>query len=107
MVCLSLFAFTTILGWNYYGERCCEFLFGVKSIMPYRLIFVLMVGLGAFLQLEAVWLIADIVNGLMALPNLIAIVALSGIVVAETKAYSEYLQQSKLQSVEAIQAMED
>lgn len=107
MVCLSLFAFTTILGWNYYGERCCEFLFGVKSIMPYRLIFVLMVGLGAFLQLEAVWLIADIVNGLMALPNLIAIVALSGVVVAETKAYYEHLQQSKLQSVEAIQAMED
>ena len=107
MVCLSLFAFTTILGWNYYGERCCEFLFGVKSIMPYRLIFVLMVGLGAFLQLEAVWLIADIVNGLMALPNLIAIVALSGVVVAETKAYYEHLQESKLQSVEAIQAMED
>lgn len=107
MVCLSLFAFTTILGWNYYGERCCEFLFGVKSIMPYRLIFVLMVGLGAFLQLEAVWLIADIVNGLMALPNLIAIVALSGVVVAETKAYFEHLQQSKLQSVESIQAMED
>lgn len=107
MVCLSLFAFTTILGWNYYGERCCEFLFGVKSITPYRLIFVLMVGLGAFLQLEAVWLIADIVNGLMALPNLIAIVALSGVVVAETKAYYEHLQQSKLQSVEAIQAMED
>ena len=107
MVCLSLFAFTTILGWNYYGERCCEFLFGVKSIMPYRLIFVLMVGLGAFLQLEAVWLIADIVNGLMALPNLIAIVALSGVVVAETKAYYEHLQESKRQSVEAIQAMED
>lgn len=107
MVCLSLFAFTTILGWNYYGERCCEFLFGVKSIMPYRLIFVLMVGLGAFLQLEAVWLIADIVNGLMALPNLIAIVALSGVVVAETKAYFEHLQESKLQSVESIQAMED
>ena len=107
MVCLSLFAFTTILGWNYYGERCCEFLFGVKSIMPYRLIFVLMVGLGAFLQLEAVWLIADIVNGLMALPNLIAIVALSGVVVAETKSYFEHLQESKLQSVEAIQAMED
>ena len=107
MVCLSLFAFTTILGWNYYGERCCEFLFGVKSIIPYRLIFVLMVGLGAFLQLEAVWLIADIVNGLMALPNLIAIVALSGVVVAETKAYFEHLQERKLQSVESIQAMED
>ena len=68
---------------------------------------VVAVGLGAFLQLEAVWLIADIVNGLMALPNLIAIVALSGVVVAETKAYFEHLQERKQQSVESIQAMED
>lgn len=93
MVCLSLFAFTTILGWNYYGERCCEFLFGVKSITPYRIIFIVMVGLGSFLQLDAVWLIADIVNGLMALPNLIAILALSGGVVAETKHYVKHLEQ--------------
>ena len=91
MICLSLFAFTTILGWNYYGERCCEFLFGVKSIKPYRIVFVMMVGLGAFLQLDAIWLIADIVNGLMALPNLIAIIALSGVVVAETKRYFNHL----------------
>ena len=93
MICLSLFAFTTILGWNYYGERCCEFLFGVKSITPYRIIFIVMVGLGAFLQLDAVWLIADIVNGLMALPNLIAIIALSGVVVAETKQYFKYIEE--------------
>ena len=93
MICLSLFAFTTILGWNYYGERCCEFLFGVKSIKPYRIVFVMMVGLGAFLQLDAIWLIADIVNGLMALPNLIAIIALSGVVVAETKRYFNHLDQ--------------
>lgn len=92
MVCLSLFAFTTILGWNYYGERCCEFLFGVKSITLYRILFIIMIGLGAFLQLDAVWLIADIVNGLMALPNLIALIALSGVVVAETKRYLAYLK---------------
>ncbi len=107
MVCLSLFAFTTILGWNYYGERCCEFLFGVKSITPYRIIFIVMVGLGAFLQLEAVWLIADIVNGLMALPNLIAIVALSGVVVAETKAYFNHLKEPALQSVKSIEMIEE
>lgn len=93
MICLSLFAFTTILGWNYYGERCCEFLFGVKSITPYRIIFIVMVGLGAFLQLDAVWLIADIVNGLMALPNLIAIIALSGVVVSETNQYFKHMEE--------------
>lgn len=107
MVCLSLFAFTTILGWNYYGERCCEFLFGVKSIKPYRIIFILMVGLGAFLQLEAVWLIADIVNGLMALPNLIAIVALSKVVVAETSAYFNYLNQSKQVEIESVKVVNE
>ncbi len=96
MVCLSLFAFTTILGWNYYGERCCEFLFGVKSITLYRILFIIMIGLGAFLQLDAVWLIADIVNGLMALPNLIALIALSGVVVAETKRYLAYLKQEEI-----------
>lgn len=95
MICLSLFAFTTILGWSYYGERCCEFLFGVKSITPYRIIFIGMVGLGAFLQLDAVWLIADIVNGLMALPNLIAIIALSGVVVAETKRYFKHIEEEE------------
>ena len=105
MICLSLFAFTTILGWNYYGERCCEFLFGVKSIKPYRIIFIVMVGLGAFLQLDAIWLIADIVNGLMALPNLIAIIALSSVVVAETKLYFKHLEElekSKLESTSHV-----
>lgn len=91
-ISLSLFAFTTILGWSYYGERCYEFLFGVKGINLYRVVFVLMVLLGAFLKLEMVWIIADIVNGLMALPNLIALIALSPIVVLETKKYFEYLK---------------
>ena len=84
---LVLFAFTTILGWNYYGERCFEFLFGVKYIRLYRIIFVAMVLLGGFIELEAVWVIADIVNALMALPNLIALLALSPVIIVETKKY--------------------
>lgn len=90
-ISLSLFAFTTILGWSYYGERCFEFLFGVKFINLYRIIFVMMVLLGAFLKLDLVWIIADIVNGLMALPNLVALIALSPVVVSETKLYMDYL----------------
>ncbi|MBF1708166.1 MAG: sodium:alanine symporter family protein [Streptococcus sanguinis] len=86
-VFLVLFAFTTILGWNYYGERCFEFLFGVRYIRVYRLLFVLMIVLGGFVGLEAVWIIADIVNALMALPNLIALLVLSPIVISETKRY--------------------
>ena len=86
-LCLVLFATTTILGWSYYGERCVEFLAGAKLIPYYRLLFILMVGVGGFLQLELVWIIADIVNGLMALPNLIALLALSPIVLKESKRY--------------------
>lgn len=85
--CLVLFAFTTILGWSYYGERCFEFLFGTKHIKLYRVIFVIMVALGGFLKLELIWIIADIVNGLMALPNLIALLALSPVIIRETKNY--------------------
>ncbi len=87
LVGLVLFAFTTILGWNYYGERCVEYLMGVKAILPYRIIFICLIACGPFLKLEEIWVLADIVNGLMAIPNLIALIALSGVVVAETKAY--------------------
>ncbi|HEM5314962.1 TPA: sodium:alanine symporter family protein [Streptococcus suis] len=86
-ISLVLFAFTTILGWSYYGERCIEFLFGTKSILPYRLVFVIMVALGGFLKLDLIWTIADIVNGLMALPNLIALLALSPVIIKETRQY--------------------
>ena len=95
LVGLVLFAFTTILGWNYYGERCVEYLLGVKAILPYRIIFILLIACGPFLKLEEIWVLADIVNGLMAIPNLIALVALSGVVVAETKAYAKHLQEVK------------
>ena len=86
-IALVLFAFTTILGWNYYGERACIYLFGTKGVMPYRVIFIALIASGGFLKLEAIWILADIVNGLMAIPNLIALIALSGVVVAETESY--------------------
>lgn len=87
---LVLFAFTTVLGWSYYGERCFEFIFkSTKFLSFYRLVFVIMVALGGYLTLDVVWKIADIVNGLMALPNLIALLVLSPIIFKETKSYFE------------------
>lgn len=98
---LTLFAFTTILGWNYYGERCVEYLVGVKGIMPYRVIFIVLVACGAFIKLDVIWVLADIVNGLMAIPNLIALIGLSGVVVAETKKYHAHLkEQEQAETVE-------
>ena len=93
MIGLVLFAFTTILGWNYYGERCVEYLFGTKYITVYRIIFILIIASVPFLKLEEVWALADIVNGLMAFPNLVALLLLSGVVCSETKAYMKYLEE--------------
>jgi len=90
---LIFFAFTTILGWNYYGERCVDYLFGVKAILPYRLIFIALVAIGPFVHLNVIWTIADIANGLMAFPNLIALLALSGVVISETKLYFDDLNE--------------
>ncbi|WP_462383520.1 alanine/glycine:cation symporter family protein [Pseudomonas sp. Marseille-QA0892] len=86
-VALVVFAFTTILGWSYYGERCWEFLVGTKSIMPFRIIWVLAIPFGAIAQLDFAWLLADTLNGLMAIPNLIALLMLSPVVVKLTKEY--------------------
>lgn len=82
---LILFAFTTLIGWAYYGEKCVEYLFGVHFVVPFRVVFVLFVAVGALAHLEVVWKISDIFNGLMAIPNLIGVLALSSIVVQETK----------------------
>jgi AGCS family alanine or glycine:cation symporter len=84
---LIFFAYSTILGWSYYGEKSVEYLLGEKSVKAYRLLFVLMVFVGAIVKLDLVWTFADIMNGLMALPNLIALLGLSGIVAAETRNY--------------------
>ena len=86
-VALALFAFSTILGWALYGSRCCEFIFGHKAIKPYQILYVIVIVVGATVDLELVWDIADPLNGLMALPNLIALALLSGVVVKCTKAY--------------------
>ena len=92
-ICLALFAFTTILGWNYYGERCLVYLFGTKAIKPYRVVYIAIIATAAFLKLEEIWALADIVNGLMAFPNLIALLLLSGTVVRETKAYLNHVKE--------------
>ena len=86
-LCLTLFAFTTILGWSYYGERCAEFLFGVKVITPFRALWVVAVFVGAVIHLDKVWAIADTLNGMMAIPNLIALLLLSPVVFRLTRAY--------------------
>ncbi len=89
MLCLVFFAFTTILGWNYYSERCLEYLSSgnMKLVMVFRWLYIFAVFIGPYMTVSAVWTIADIFNGLMALPNMIAIFALSGIVVKETKEF--------------------
>jgi AGCS family alanine or glycine:cation symporter len=84
-IALAIFAFTTLLGWSFYGERCVEFLFGVKAIVPYRIAWVLAIPLGASLNLGFVWLVADTLNAMMALPNLIALMLLSPVVFKLTK----------------------
>lgn len=91
MLCLVFFAFTTILGWDYYSERCLEYLTGgkMKIVMAYRWLYIFAVFIGPYMTVKAVWTIADIFNGLMAIPNMIALFALSGIVVRETKDFFE------------------
>ncbi len=84
---LLTFVFSTILGWSYYGEKACEYLFGIRSIFLYRLLWVAAVMAGSLLSVPCVWCFADIANGLMAIPNLISLVALNGLIVAETKKY--------------------
>lgn len=84
---LILFAYSTILGWCYYGEKSIEYLLGIKAVVPYRIVFVLFVGLGAVAKLSLVWNISDTLNGLMAIPNLIGLIFLTPVIVSETKKY--------------------
>ncbi|HDR0738559.1 sodium:alanine symporter family protein [Pasteurella multocida] len=95
---LLFFAFTTILGWCYYGERCFVYLAGTSKLKAYRFIFIVLVGCGAFIHLDVIWILADIVNGLMALPNLVALIGLRHVIVSETEAYFSRL---KLQQTDA------
>ncbi len=97
MMCLAFFAFTTILGWDYYSERCLEYLAGKHTglIRLFRWLYIAVVFVGPYLTVEAVWNIADVFNGLMAFPNLIALLALSGVVARETKAYQQRQKMQK------------
>ena len=84
---LAMFAFSTILGWSYYGEKSVEFLFGYRSVRPYRVVFIVAVFFGAVRSLDFVWSISDVMNGLMALPNLVGLLLLSGVIARETRDY--------------------
>ena len=94
MLCLVLFGFTTILGWDYYSERCLEYLTGgnMKAVKVYRWLYIVAVLIGPYMTVAAVWTIADIFNGLMAIPNMIALLALSGVVAKETRDYLRRLR---------------
>ena len=98
MICLVFFAFTTILGWNYYGERCLEYLSGKNktAVMIYRILYIAAVFIGPYMTVSAVWTIADIFNGLMALPNLVALFALNSVVAKDTKDYFKRLKAGEL-----------
>ena len=99
MLCLVFFAFTTILGWDYYSERCLEYLTGgnMKAVKVFRWVYIFAVFIGPYMTVSAVWTIADIFNGLMALPNMIALFALNGVVVAETKKFFERHKNGEIQ----------
>lgn len=84
---LLTFVFSTILGWSYYGEKAAEYLFGERAVLPYRVIWVGAVMVGSVVTLQAVWSFADIANGLMAIPNLVSLLLLSGVLVEETRTY--------------------
>jgi AGCS family alanine or glycine:cation symporter len=84
---LLTFVFSTILGWSYYGEKAAEYLFGINAVLPYRWLWVGAVMLGSVLSLPIVWAFADIANGLMAVPNLISLLALNKVIIGETKKF--------------------
>jgi AGCS family alanine or glycine:cation symporter len=98
-VCLAMFAFSTILGWSYYGEKSFEFLFGHSAVLPYRIVFVIFVFIGAVRSLTFVWSLSDVMNGLMALPNLVGLLLLSGVIARETR---DYFRREKAGEVRGI-----
>lgn len=109
-VCLIFFAFTTVLGWNFYGERCLEYIVGRKrfAIYAYRILYIAAIFIGPYMTVQAVWNIADIFNGLMAIPNLIALILLSGVVFRETKSYFRRFPTMKSAAMESsLEAAEE
>jgi AGCS family alanine or glycine:cation symporter len=100
-IALVVFAFTTILGWSYFGEKCWEFMVGTKAILPFRIIWVLAVPFGAVAHLDFAWLVADTLNGLMAIPNLLSLLLLSPVVVKLTR--DHFAREVRVGGVESLQ----
>lgn len=98
---LVFFAFTTIIGWNYYGERCMYYLKGIKAIFPYKIIFIMCIAIAPFISLTDIFIIADIVNGCMAFPNLIGLIGLRHVVINETRLYFNQLKVNKQEAISA------
>ncbi|QIM17083.1 sodium:alanine symporter family protein [Leucobacter insecticola] len=104
---LVMFAFSTILGWSYYGERSLARIFGRRSVMPFRILFSLVVFVGATTQLSVVWSFSDVMNGLMAIPNLIGLLILSGLIARETRAYLKFDPKLRASDAEVREALRD
>lgn len=98
---LVFFAFTTIIGWNYYGERCMYYLKGLNAVKVYKIIFIACIAIGPFMSLDSIFILADIVNGCMAIPNLIGLIGLRKVVIAETQAYFGLKPVQELQTAES------
>ena len=102
VVGIATFAWSTILGWSYYGERCAQYLWGKKSILPYKIIFVAVTVVGPVLALDLVWTISNILNALMAIPNLVAVLLLSGTIAKETKYYLKHLDEEDTREIPVV-----
>lgn len=99
---LILFAFSTVIAWAYYGEKCFEYIFGERFIIFYRILYTLIIIPGAVIKMEMAWLLADIMNGLMAIPNLMALIGLSGVITTETQAFLESVQEETNEDLHAL-----
>ena len=102
VVGIITFAYSTILGWSYYGERCCEYLFGQKGMLPYKILFIAVIVIGPVLSLDLVWTIANILNALMAVPNLVAVLLLSGVIAKETRHYLKNLDEADTTEIPVV-----
>lgn len=100
---IVLFAFSTVLGWAYYGERCVEYCFGKNALVPYRAAYILVAAIAPVVALDLVWTIADILNALMAVPNLIAVLLLTPVIIKETKKYIDDLDAKSGEEVPALE----
>ena len=96
------FAYSTVLGWAYYGERCVEYFAGKKGLIPYRVLYIAVAAIAPIISLNLVWTVADILNALMAIPNLVAVLLLSNVIVKETRKYIDHLDAKDETPIEVI-----